>query len=165
VAAFTWSCTDLACTFTDGSTDDGSVATWTWDLGNGGSSSVQNPGYTYAAAGTYEVALTVTDNQGATGAIKHTVTITAPPPPNQPPVADFTWSCTGLVCTFTDGSTDDGSVIAWSWNFGDTSGSSAMQNPTYAYAVAGSYGATLTATDNQGAASTVTKTVTIPATP
>jgi PKD repeat protein len=166
VAIFTSRCADLTCTFTDGSTDDGSVTAWSWDFGdNSGSSAIQNPSYAYAAGGSYEVTLTVTDNKGATGAIKHTVTVTALTPPNQPPVADFASSCADLTCTFTDGSTDDGSVTAWSWDFGDNSGSSAIQSPSYTYTAGGSHGVTLTVTDNKGASATVTKTVTVPPTP
>jgi PKD repeat protein len=166
VAKFTSSCTDLGCTFTDGSTDDGTVAAWSWTFGdNSGSSTTQNPSYVYAVGGSYEVTLTVTDNKAATGAVKHTVTVTAPPPLNQPPVADFTSSCTGLSCSFTDGSTDDGSVTAWTWDFGDNSGRSTQGSPTYGYAAGGSYDVKLTVTDNNAATGTVTKTVTVAPTP
>ncbi|HKY61425.1 MAG TPA: PKD domain-containing protein, partial [Gemmatimonadota bacterium] len=61
-ASFTFSCTDLSCDFTDQSIDgDGSVVGWSWDFGDGGSSTSQNPSHTYAADGTYTVTLTVTD--------------------------------------------------------------------------------------------------------
>jgi PKD repeat protein len=80
-------------------------------------------------------------------------------------VADFTWSCADLTCTFADGSGDDGSVTAWTWDFGDTTGSSTIQNPSYTYAAAGSYGVALAVTDNQGVTGTITKTVTVPPTP
>jgi PKD repeat protein len=163
VAKFTWSCTDLSCSFTDGSTDDGTIAAWSWTFGdNSGSSATQNPSHVYPAGGSYEVTLTVTDNKGATGTVKHTVTVMAPPPPNQPPLADFTSSCTGLGCSFTDGSTDDGSVTAWTWDFGDSSGGSSTQaSPTYGYAAGGSYNVKLTVTDDNGATGTVTKTITV----
>lgn len=39
----------------------GSNVSWFWDFGDGGTDSVQNPLYTYAASGTYTVCLTVTD--------------------------------------------------------------------------------------------------------
>lgn len=66
-AGFTFVCTDLTCDFTDASTDsDGTVVGWSWDFGDGGSSSVQNPSHTYAAPGTYTVTLTATDDDGAT---------------------------------------------------------------------------------------------------
>ena len=44
-----------------------SIASWLWNFGDGASSTQQNPVRTYAAAGTYSVALTVTDDDGASG--------------------------------------------------------------------------------------------------
>ena len=69
LASFTYSCTDLTCDFDgSGSTDpDGSVVSYAWDLGDGTSATGPSPSHTYAAAGTYPVILTVTDNEGATG--------------------------------------------------------------------------------------------------
>jgi PKD repeat protein len=77
-ATFTSSCTNLACSFTDTSTDpDGTIASRTWDLGNGQTSTAANPNVTYAAGGTYPVTLKVTDNGGATATTTKNVTVTA----------------------------------------------------------------------------------------
>lgn len=76
---------------------------------------------------------------------------------NQPPVAGFTSSCSGLTCSFTSTSSDpDGSISAYSWTFGD-GGTSTAQNPTHTYGAPGTYDVTLTVTDNQGATSAVTQ--------
>jgi len=51
-------------------------------------------------------------------------------PANTPPNASFTYSCTGLSCSFTDTSVDpDGTIAGWSWTFGDGATSS-VQNPS-----------------------------------
>jgi serine protease len=165
VANFTSSCNGLACSFTDTSTDDGSVTGWSWDFGDsGGSSSARHPDYTFAAEGSYEVTLTVTDNGNKTGSITQTVTLT-PPVPNQLPAASFTSACTGLTCTFTDGSTDsDGTVVTWSWSFGDGDTSNAP-NPGRTYSAAGTYDVTLIVTDDDGGTNQSSATVTVTAPP
>ena len=52
--------------FTDLSTDDGSIVSYAWDFGDGNTSTEQNPVHSYEKKGTYNVTLTVTDNDGAT---------------------------------------------------------------------------------------------------
>ncbi len=77
-AAFSVSCTDLSCSFSDQSTDsDGSIASWSWDFGDGSSSSAQNPSHTYSSAGTYSVTLTVTDNHGDIDNTSQAVTVSS----------------------------------------------------------------------------------------
>ena len=74
---------------------------------------------------------------------------------------DFTSSCNGLLCAFTDRSTDpDGSVTGWSWTFGD-GGLSTVRSPSHTYASAGTYTVKLTATDNGGSAVQKTGSVTV----
>ena len=73
-ADFTYSCTDLACDFTDQSTDDGTVSSWSWDFGDGATSTAQNPSHTFGADGSYTVSLTVTDDAGQTGSTSQSVT-------------------------------------------------------------------------------------------
>lgn len=65
-ARFTATTTGLTVDLTDLSSDiDGTITTWTWDFGDGSTSTAQNPSHTYAAAGTYTVTLNVTDDGGA----------------------------------------------------------------------------------------------------
>ena len=62
VADFTYGAKGLAVTFTDQSVDEvGTIGAWTWDFGDGGTSSLQNPVHTFSAAGTYLVTETVVD--------------------------------------------------------------------------------------------------------
>ncbi|MBT4512021.1 MAG: PKD domain-containing protein [Chloroflexi bacterium] len=59
-------------TLTDRST--GSIASWTWNFGDGTTSDVQSPTHTYNAAGTYTVSLTV-EGPGGADAMQQVVTV------------------------------------------------------------------------------------------
>jgi PKD repeat protein len=78
-ANFTSSCAELACNFTDVSTDgDGTVVGFHWDFGDGVVLETRSAAHAYAWAGTYVVELTVTDNSGATGNLSQQLTVTSP---------------------------------------------------------------------------------------
>jgi PKD repeat protein len=75
VADFTFTTDCLTACFTDASTDDGTIESWLWDFGDGNTSTEQNPCHTYAAAGTYTVTLTVTDDDSLTDSTSKSVTV------------------------------------------------------------------------------------------
>jgi serine protease len=78
-ASFTYKCTGLTCGFTDASTDsDGNIVGRSWDFGDGKTSIETDPSHSYAAADTYVVKLTVTDEKGAKGETTKSVVVTAP---------------------------------------------------------------------------------------
>ena len=80
---------------------------------------------------------------------------------NAAPVANFSFTTSGLTANFSDSSSDsDGSIVSRSWNFGD-GGSSTSTNPSHTYSSAGTYSVQLTVTDNDGATNTRTSSVTV----
>ncbi|GAA3171982.1 hypothetical protein GCM10010531_26760 [Blastococcus jejuensis] len=151
-AVMTSACTGLDCTFSaSGSSDpDGTITQYAWDFGDGDTGAGLTETYSFPAAGTYPVTLTVTDNRGGTGMVTESVTVEVVA--NQPPVAEAAVSCDGLTCTFdATGSRDsDGSVASYAWSFGDGASGSGL-TAEHAYATAGDYTATLTVTDDEGA--------------
>ena len=76
-AYFTYNSSGLTCYFdASGSNDpDGSIVTYAWDFGDGGTESGVTVTHTYAEGGTYEVILTVTDDDGDTDTETKPVTV------------------------------------------------------------------------------------------
>jgi len=128
--------------FTDTST--GSPTAWSWNFGDGSTSTARNPSHAYTTAGPKTVILTVTNSSGSDGTSR-TVTVGAAP------VASFIYTpanpAAGQTVQFTDTST--GSPTAWSWNFGDGSAST-TRNPSHVYTAAGSFQVTLLVTNSSG---------------
>ncbi len=164
-ASFTSSCdSQRVCSFngTASSDSDGTIASHSWNFGdNTPTVTGATPSHTYTTAGTYTVTLTVTDNKGATAATTRTVTVAAAV--NQPPTARFTETCDDLTCSFDASTSSDpeGSTLTYAWSFGDQTPDSTGAVTDHTYATASDYRVTLTVTDNQGAASQITRTVTV----
>ncbi len=116
----------------------------------------------YSTGGDKSITLTVTDNAGLTNSVTKTVTVAAAPVDNAP-VANFTWSCQGLTCTLdASSSTDDGTIVQYSWNLGRSPNPTATgQVVSAAYAHERQRTVTLTVTDNGGKTGTITKVITV----
>ncbi|HEX2899697.1 MAG TPA: PKD domain-containing protein, partial [Bacteroidia bacterium] len=133
----------LNVTFTNTSTGGAGPLSYQWDFGDGGSSTLNSPTHTYNATGAFTITLIATDANGCTDTLIRNAyvnigSVTAAFSPST------TVICEGQSVTFTDNST--GNPNAWQWDFGD-GGSSTAQNPTHAYATAGTYTVSLIATN------------------
>jgi len=153
----------LSNTFTDASTISSGSITWSWDFGDGSTSTAQNPPlHIYASDGNKNIKLVVTSNNGCKDSVTQTFFAAAPP------VSAFTApnSCLNLTTSFTDQTTTPfGTLTNWTWDFGEPSSgvnnSSILQNPTHTYAASGSYTVTLTTKNSDGCTNAVTHTITI----
>jgi len=142
---------------------DGTIASYVWNFGDGATGTGIAPSHTYAVAGSYTVALTVTDDGGASHTASQTVVVD--PAPNTPPTAAFTSTqVAALFMVFNgSGSSDsDGSIASYDWDFGDGAIGKGIYT-RHIYAAAGSYIVTLTVTDDAGATGTVSQTITVQA--
>jgi PKD repeat protein len=105
------------------------------------------------------VRLTVRDRGGLTNFVIKKVPVGI-----VPPKADFSFSPAspevGDEVQFTDKSTDDGQIVSRQWDFGDGT-KSTEQNPKKKYTQPGTFKVKLTVRDNDGAESTVEKTITV----
>ncbi len=142
-----------AIQFTDASTGTAPL-TYAWDFDNNGvtDSTVKNPVFTYATAGTYTVKLKVTNSAGTnTTTRSNYITVTAAP---VSPVAGFSANVTsGIVpaaIQFTDASTGT-APLTYAWDF-DNNGvtDSTVKNPVFTYATAGTYTVKLKVTNSAG---------------
>lgn len=162
----------LNVTFTDNSTGTANippgVTTWFWDFGDGNTSTLQNPSYTYAIEGTYNVTLTVTNNGGSSSTIPECNCTPGIPiiVGIKPPVADFTtcepcgprYGTFPLIVTFRDLSTGSG-PLNYTWDFEGGGVNPAdpetyKPNPVHIYTIARNYTVTLTVTNLAGSNTT-----------
>ena len=129
------------------------VASYFWEFGDGGTSTLQNPSHTYMLQGNYTVKLHITTNDGC---IDSSVVVNAVIAGNKS-FANFsalpTAQCVGQPIQFTNLTAPSD---RWSWDFGDGIGTSTLPNPTYAYLDTGKFAIRLIAWNN-GCADTLVK--------
>jgi len=143
-------CSPLTVTFQDLSTNN--PTSWVWDFGNGQLSTQQNPIVNYSSPGTYTVKLVARNSSGIDEEEKINY-ITVFPSPVANFTADITTACLPGTIQFTDLSTTPagaGTITSWSWNFGDGSPGSTLQNPSHTYTLPGFYSVSLTITSTTG---------------
>ena len=144
-------CGPLSVQFTDNSTNN--PVFWSWDFGNGQTSSLQNPAVQYAAAGTYTVTL-ITRNASGSDAMRKTGYITVYPYPQASFTSNSQLACAPTNIQFNDNSTPgSGSITSYLWNFGDGTTSN-QQSPAHAYPQPGYYNVSLTVQNSGGCSNT-----------
>jgi len=151
IADFTAHPTDgmvpLQVTFTDASKNNPTA--WRWMFGDGGTSTDQNPVYTYTIPGTYNVTLNCSNSAGSDEVTKPEFIHAKPAVIT--PVAKFVGEprngTAPLRVTFKDLS--ENGPTSWEWNFGDGQ-ISADQNPVHVYEKAGKYTVSLTVKNSAG---------------
>jgi len=135
------------------------ITFWTWNFGDGNTSQDADPLYIYAAEGTYEVSLIVS-NGCAADTMTQQVQVLSPPTFDF--IAEPDTLCVLQPTTFTPSGNN---TTGWTWDFGDDS-TSTLTSPTHAYAAAGEYPVSLTAfSTTTGCPATVVHPVQVLVTP
>lgn len=150
-------CVGQPMSFSDTSVvNTGSILSWSWDFGDGDSSSAQNPVHIYQAVGTFDVTLVVESSLGCSYQLIQTITV------NDAPTAGFGMNpnpgVVGEPIAFSDLSSG---AVSWNWSFGDGFGSSVDQEPGYLYAVEGTYTITQVVANQYGCTDTTSQTIVI----
>ncbi len=140
----------LTVHFTDESRAPG-ITAWSWDFGDGQTSSEQHPAHVYMQDGTYTVRLTITAPGGPLSFDRLNYIAVETPPDTVEFIADVTKGVPPLTVTFTDYSTVSG-ASSWLWDFGDGQ-TSTLRNPVHTYSVEGAFDVRLTVTGTYGQSS------------
>ena len=137
-------CADHTISFIDNSSSNPTSWNWTFPGGTPGTSTLQNPTVTYTQRGTFPVTLVSSNNFGSSTSMQSDfVTI------NDVPELTASFTENLLTVQFNSTPSFHDSVL---WNFGDGNTSN-LTNPSHTYAVAGTYTATVTATNSCGSIS------------
>ncbi|MDQ6609335.1 MAG: PKD domain-containing protein, partial [Bacteroidota bacterium] len=163
------SCVTKTISFTNtSSSNSGAIIKWSWNYGDGGTSSQTSPTHVFASTGTYNVTLQVETDKGCIG-----IVTSKPVVINPLPVPGFIMpgNCINDPITqFIDTSTiADGSqgLFSYQWNFGDQNANagnpntSVTKNAMHKYTATGNYNVAFTVTSNNGCSSTITQVFTI----
>lgn len=151
VASFTTngSCSNEPILFNSTATvDSAAVTSWVWNFGDANTANGQSVVHLYGTAASWNVTLIVGSNFGCFDTITQTLVVNPAPTAAfsvNPPSAANAYQTVSM----TDQSTIVGNIVAWQWDFGDSTSSTA-QNPSHQWAFPGSYPITLIVENNYG---------------
>ncbi len=155
-------CYPLCVNFTNNTIiASGTVKTWQWSFGDGGTSTSQNPHYCYTKPGVYTVTLIAISDSGCKQQLFINNMITVYDHPH----ANFTYAPQLVTILqpnvqFTDLSVDQYGINKWFWSFGDPADStSTVQNPSHTYADTGTFCTSLTVTNIHNCTDAVEKCI------
>ncbi len=153
-------CDDKTFTFLNLAPPD-NIQSYFWDFGNGFTSTLASPTYTYPDTGVYVLKLVVNRGLPCTDSATAFVRVF---PGFRP---DFDWSgqCRNIPIQFNDITTADYGIInKWKWDFGDFGSAgnmSILQNPTHLFNATGAYNISFIVESSKGCIDTVLKTIDI----
>jgi gliding motility-associated-like protein len=134
------------------------AVSWSWNFGDGSTSTEQNPSHTYTSVGSYNVTLSIVLAGGCDNTITKTNFIRIAPTTvsisNAPAGGcfPFTFRPVAAVQTLDN-------IVSYSWDMGEAGAIYTTQSPTHTYTTAGDYTVQLTVTTQSGCTATTTSLV------
>jgi PKD repeat protein len=141
----------------------GTIASYSWDFGDGTTGTGPTPQHTYFIYGPeVTLSLTVVADDQTSSSCQTTVVLNyeTGPPLCEPGGPYYALIDEPIQFDGSGSSSPEGLIVAYAWDFGDGATGTGT-NPTHAYVAEGSYVITLTVTDDQGATSTCSITASI----
>lgn len=160
-ADITLGCIPVRVNFTDlSATTVGSIISWDWDFGDGGTSTLKNPSHSYTNTGFYTVTLTATSSTGCKRTVSKGRFIRVVDGVKTNFNYTLSRSCQApFTVNFQNQSSGPG-TISYAWNFGNGQTSTA-RNPSTVYNAPGTYIIRLNAQSDFGCSGSIQDTITI----
>jgi gliding motility-associated-like protein len=145
--------------FTNTSSISSGSLNFLWDFGDGNTSTGIDASHSYTAAGTYNVKLVATSNNGCKDSTTQSITVYPKPIPGFT-INNAAQCINGNNFIFTNTSTISNGTLNFLWHFGD--GNTAPgTNASHTYLIAGTFNVTLVATSNNGCKDSTTQTISV----
>jgi gliding motility-associated-like protein len=156
-------CVPYRVDFADSSTIDfGHINQWSWEFGDGSTSTAQHPNHEYTREGSYTVILKVTSDAGCVRQATKVnyVNVHVVPKPIFIPKPGLVLISSPSI-TFQNQTKYETTNMQWLWDFGDGKGTSTVREPVYKYADTGHYKVWMRATNEWGCTDTTTRNVVV----
>ena len=149
-------CVGSSVQFTDLTVSDVPITNWQWNFGNGNFSTLQNPTHTYVNSNTYNITLSVTNQNGCQSFLTKPSSLVVNPSAVANFSAPVTEGCTAPFTANFSSAASTGPITSYSWDFGDGT-SSTDPNPSHQYNVSGDYTVALTVSTANGCSNTMSR--------
>ncbi|NPD83807.1 PKD domain-containing protein, partial [Lentimicrobium sp. L6] len=151
-------CLNSPINLSDQSTGDGvAITSWSWDFGDGNTSTETNPSITYSSIGNYSINLSVTDENNCVNSSTQNININPLPIASFSPQAPY---CEGVDISFNNTSTSIGNFSGYSWDMGD-GGVYTTESANHIFTNSGDQNIELTVIDEWLCSTSITNTISI----
>jgi PKD repeat protein len=151
-------CKGMTANFSNTSSiSSGSIVSYSWNFGDSTNSTSISPVHLFTKTGAFTVSLTVVTDSGCSATTTRTITVF------ENPVSAFSASsgCQGSVINFNNSSSIGSGNLTYTWDFGDATASSSVNNPTHSFSSSGNFTVKLVAMSTNGCRDSVSHSITV----